>query len=93
MSTKRKCVVIKIELKLEAVRRIKNGEILRNVAADFCVGISTVSDWVKSKSKLKEHSSQMAKGGTLKPKNVVKKKFKLKYQIFFIEICSVVLYL
>jgi hypothetical protein len=26
-------------------------------------------------------------------KKVVKKKFKLKYQIFFVEICSVVLYL
>jgi transposase len=58
MSAKRKCVVITIEQKLEAVRRIKNGEILRNVAADFGVGISTISDWVKSKSKLEEHSSK-----------------------------------
>jgi transposase len=73
MSAKRKLVVITIEQKLEAVRRIKNGEILRNVAADFCVGISTVSDWVKSKSKLEEHSSKMPNGETLQPKNVVKK--------------------
>jgi transposase len=49
MSAKRKHVVITIEQKLEAMRRIENGEILRNVAADFGVGISTVSDWVKSK--------------------------------------------
>jgi transposase len=55
------------EQKLEAVRRIENGEILRNVAADFGVGISTVSDWVKSKSKLEEHSSKMPNGGTLQP--------------------------
>ena len=48
----------------------------RDVAADF---ISTVSDWVKLKSKLKELSSKMLNGETLQPKNVVKKKFKLKY--------------
>ena len=70
-----------IERKLEAVRRIESGEILRNVVADFGVGISTVSDWVKSKSKLEEHSSKMPNGGALQPKNVVKIKFKLKYQI------------
>jgi transposase len=70
MSAKRKRVVIIIEQKLEAARRIKNGEILRNVAADFGVGISTVSDWVKSKSKLEEHSSKMPNGGTLQPKKL-----------------------
>jgi transposase len=55
-----------VEQKLEAVRRIENGEILRNVAADFGVGISTVSDWVKSK--LEQHSSKMPNGETLLPK-------------------------
>jgi transposase len=63
MSARRKYVVIPIEQKLEAVRRIKNGEILRNAAADFSVGISTVSGWVKSK--LEERSSKMPNGGTL----------------------------
>jgi transposase len=71
MSARRKRVVITIEQKMEAVRRITNGEILRNVAADFGVGISVVSDWVKSK--FEEHSSKMLNGGTLQPKNVVKK--------------------
>jgi transposase len=56
---------------LEAVRRIKNGKILQTVAADFGVAISTVSDWVKSI--LEEQSSKMPNGGTLQPKNVVKK--------------------
>jgi transposase len=70
MSARRKHVVIAIEQKLEAVRRIKNGEILRNVAADFGVGISTVSDWVKSKSKLEEHSSKMPNGGPLQTKKL-----------------------
>ena len=66
MSARRKRVVITIEQKLEVVRRIKNGEILRNVAADFGVGISTVSDWVKSKSKFEEHSSKMPNLKTMK---------------------------
>jgi transposase len=56
------------EQKLEAVRRIENGEIFRNVAVDFGVGISTVSDWVKSKSKLEGHSSKMPNGGALQQK-------------------------
>jgi cytochrome c biogenesis factor len=73
VSARRKPVVIKIEQKLEAVRRIKNGEILRNVAADFGVGLSTISVWVKSKSKLEEQSSKMPNGGTLQLKNVEKK--------------------
>jgi transposase len=70
VSARRKRDVITIEQKLEAMRRIENGEILRNVAADFGVGISTVSDWVKSKSKLEEHSSNMPNGGTLQPKTL-----------------------
>jgi transposase-like protein len=80
MSAKRKRLVITIEQKLEAVRRIKNGEILRNVAADFDVAISTVSDWVKSK--LEEHSSKIPNGGTLQPKNVVKKSSNQNIKIF-----------
>jgi hypothetical protein len=74
MSARRKRVVITIEQKVEAVRRIKNGEILRNVTADFGVGISTFLDWVKSKSKLEKHSSKMPSGVTLQPKNAVKNK-------------------
>jgi transposase len=68
MSAARKRVVITIERKLEAVRRIENGEILRNVAADFGVVRTTVSDWVKSK--LEEHSSKIPNGGTLQPKKL-----------------------
>jgi hypothetical protein len=51
MSDKWKRVVITIEQKFEAVRRIENSEILRNIASDFGVGISTVSEWVKSNLK------------------------------------------
>jgi transposase-like protein len=68
VSAKRKRVVITTEQKLEAARRIKNGDLVRNVAADFGVVISTVPDWVKSKSKLEEHSYEMLNGGTLQQK-------------------------
>lgn len=34
-------VVIAIEEKLEALKRIKNGEILRTMVADFGAGVST----------------------------------------------------
>jgi transposase len=71
------------ERNLEAVRRIKDGEILRNVAADFDVDMPTVSDWVKSKSKLEEHSSKMPNVGTLQPKNVVKKQVQTEVSDLF----------
>lgn len=67
MSSKRKRVVITIKQKLEAVRLVENGSLLRNVAADYGVGISTVSDWVKSKSKLLQHSSKIPNRKTMKP--------------------------
>jgi transposase len=67
-----KRVVMTTERKLEAVKRIENGEFLRNVAGDFGVGISTVSEWVKSK--LEEYSSKLPNGGALQSKKVAKKK-------------------
>jgi hypothetical protein len=73
MSAKQKRVVITIEQKLEAVRWIKNGEILRSVAVDFGVHIS---DWLKSK--LEEHSSKMPNGGSLQPKKTLWKKVQTK---------------
>lgn len=66
MSTKRKRVVITIEEKLEAINRVKNGELLRNVAADYNVGVSTVSEWVKMKTKFEEHASKMPNKKTMK---------------------------
>lgn len=67
MSAKRKRVVITIEQKLEAVKRVENGELLRTVAADLGVGISSVSVWVKSKSKLEEYCAKMPNRKSMKP--------------------------
>lgn len=59
MTGKRKRVVITIEQKIEAVKQVENGRLLRNVAADYGVGVSTVSDWVKAKPKFEEHLSKI----------------------------------
>lgn len=67
MSAKRKRVVVTIEQKLEAVRRVENGEILRKVAADLGVGISSVSVWVKNKSTMEEYCSKMPNRKSMKP--------------------------
>lgn len=58
--------MITIEEKLEAINRVKNGELLRNVAADYNVGVSTVSEWVKMKTKFEEHASKMPNKKTMK---------------------------
>ena len=66
MSTKQKLVVITIEEKLEPIKIIQNVEILRTLIADFGVGVSTVSDWVKIKNKFEEHALKMPKKKTMK---------------------------
>lgn len=55
-----------IEQKLEAIQRIENGETLQSVAADFGVGVSTVSEWVKINSKFEEHFLKMPNKKTIK---------------------------
>lgn len=59
-------MVITIEEKLGAIERVKNGELLRNVAADFGVGVSTVCDWMKQKKKFEEHASKLPNKKTMK---------------------------
>lgn len=55
MYTKRKHIVIEIEKKIEAVRRVERDE-SASFTADLCVGLSTVSDRNKMKSKFKTAS-------------------------------------
>lgn len=69
MSVKRKRVVVTIKDKLEAIRQVENGVLLRNVAANYGLGISTVSEWVKSKSKLHEYSCKVPNRKTMKLAN------------------------
>lgn len=50
--------MVTIEEKLAAIKRVHNGEILRKVAADYNVGKSTISDWMKQKDKLEQNISK-----------------------------------
>lgn len=54
---KRKRVVITIEQKLEAIRRLDKGDLLKNVASDLGVGVSTISEWKKQREKIEKWSS------------------------------------
>lgn len=51
--------MITIEEKLAAIASVNNGELLRNVAADYGVGVSNVSDGMKMKNKFEEHASKL----------------------------------
>lgn len=48
MATKRKKVVVSMEQKLEAIKRLDKGETMQKVADDFGVGRVTVGDWKKN---------------------------------------------
>jgi transposase len=50
---KRKRVVISVQEKLTAIKRLNKGVSLRSVAKNYCVGISTVSEWRKYRKKKK----------------------------------------
>ena len=52
MSTKRKQIVVSMEDKLNAIRRLEKGKILQKVADDYGVGWVTVGDWKKNKEQI-----------------------------------------
>lgn len=63
---KHKRVTVTIKDKTEAIRQVENDVLLRNVAANYSVGISTVSEWVKSKYKLQDYSCKVLNRKTMK---------------------------
>lgn len=54
MSQRRKKVVVSVEKKLEAIKRLDKGELIRNVAADYGVGEVTVGDWRRNRFNLEQ---------------------------------------
>lgn len=58
--TKRKRVVISIEDKLKALKRIDAGERIKSVAKDYGVGEVTVGDWRRNKNKIEQWCPQQA---------------------------------
>lgn len=66
MSRKRTHVLIDIKDKLKAVKQVENGARLKCVAADYRVGVSTVSGWIKGKDRLVELCSKIPNRKTMK---------------------------
>lgn len=60
MSTKRKKVVVSIERKLEALKRLDKGESLKKIANELGVGRVTISDWKKKRNELEKWYSKRA---------------------------------
>lgn len=57
---KRKRKVVTIAQKLEAIKRLDQGNLLKNVASDYGVGVSTVAEWRQKRNKLEQWSSVLA---------------------------------
>lgn len=54
---KRKKVVVSIEDKLKAIKRLDMGETIKNVAKDYGVGEVTVGDWRRNRRKIEQWCS------------------------------------
>ena len=61
---------ISVFQKLEALKRIDNGEAAKKIAAEIGVGTSTISDWKKNRSKIESFSIST-------PENVLKSRKRL----------------
>jgi len=59
MAMKRKNIVVTMKKKMEALSRIDKGESLKNIAAEFGVGTSTVSDWKKNRERIENFCFKM----------------------------------
>ncbi|KAK9753286.1 Tc5 transposase DNA-binding domain [Popillia japonica] len=59
-TNKRKRVVISLQEKLKAVRRLDNGDLLKNIANDLGVGVRTVAEWRKNREKLEKWCSVLS---------------------------------
>lgn len=72
MATKGKKVVVSLEQKLEAIRRLDKGETMQKVADDFGVGQVTVGDWGKKRIEIEWCASRVTEGA-LKERITMKK--------------------
>uniref|UniRef100_K7G5U3 DDE-1 domain-containing protein n=1 Tax=Pelodiscus sinensis TaxID=13735 RepID=K7G5U3_PELSI len=70
---KRKKVVLSIEQKLEALKRINKGESMLKIASELCVGQVTVGDWKRKRSELEKWCSDRSSIEGLKDRKTMKK--------------------
>jgi transposase-like protein len=60
MSGKRKRVVVSLDMKLNAIKRLDQGETIKKVASDLGVGEVTVGDWRRKRAEIEKWFSQRA---------------------------------
>lgn len=70
---KRKKIVLSMQEKLNALRRLDKGETLQKVADDFGVGRRTVGDWRKNRSEIEKWCSSRVTDIDLKDRKTMKK--------------------
>lgn len=70
---KRKRVVVSMELRLEALKRIDKGESLKSIALSFGVGESTVGDWKKKRIEIESFCSKLDSKDALESRSTLKK--------------------
>lgn len=73
MSGKRKRVVVSLETKLNAVKRLDNGESIKKVATDLGVGEVTVGDWRRKRKEIENFLNKSASGGSGLSRKTLKK--------------------
>ena len=79
MSEKRKRVVLSLQDKLNAIKRLDHGEIIKKVPSDLGVGEVTVGDWRRKRVQIEEWVSQRAQmTGNKEIKTVSKKRKTMK---------------
>lgn len=59
--------------KLEAIKRINNGESLKKIALEFGVGETTVGDWRRNKAQIEAFCSKMDSSKALEGRSTLKK--------------------
>lgn len=72
-SEKRKKVVVSIETKLEALKRLDRGETMQQIASDLGVGRVTVGDWKRKRSELEKWSCDRNSEDALKGRKSMKR--------------------
>nr|XP_016847311.1 PREDICTED: jerky protein homolog-like isoform X1 [Anolis carolinensis] len=73
MATKRKKVVVSMEQKLEAIKRLDKGEKMKDVADEYGVARVTVGDWKRNRLEIEKWCSSRITDGSLKERKTMKK--------------------
>ncbi|XP_060616128.2 jerky protein homolog-like isoform X3 [Anolis sagrei] len=73
VATKRKKVVVSMEQKLEAIKRLDKGEMMQKVANEYGVARVTVGEWKKNRLEIEKWCSSRVTDGALKERKTMKK--------------------